>query len=125
MLHVSAQGDQPISLAYFLSIGLDINSQDTRLSTPLHWAAFAGADLALSFIIAKGADVNIQDIKGLTPLHLAVKSSEEIRTTRLIRALLLKGADPSMKDNKDGLPCEFLKEFDTSQPLMKEYVNEI
>ena len=83
------------------------------MSTPLHWAAFAGADLALSFIIAKNADVNIQDVKGLTPLHLAVKSSEEIRTTRLIRALLLKGADPSIKDHQGNLPCDFLNSFDT------------
>lgn len=47
MLHVGAQGDQPISIAYFLTLGLDINSLDKRFSTPLHWAAFAGADLAL------------------------------------------------------------------------------
>ena len=26
MLHVSAQGDQPVSLAFFLEMGLDINS---------------------------------------------------------------------------------------------------
>jgi len=35
-----------------------VNSKDNRLSTPLHWAAFAGADLALSFLVAKDADVN-------------------------------------------------------------------
>jgi ankyrin repeat protein len=52
MLHVGAQGDQPISIALFLSLGLDINSRDKRLSTPLHWAAFAGADLALQYIVA-------------------------------------------------------------------------
>ena len=95
-----------------MAIGLDINSRDTRHSTPLHWAAFAGADLALSFIIAKHADVNTQDIKGLTPLHLAVKSSEEIKTTRLIRALLLKGALPNIKDHKGLYASEFLKDFD-------------
>lgn len=58
MLHCAAQGDQPISLAIFLQLGLDINSPDTRLSTPLHWAAFAGADLALQYILAQGAEVN-------------------------------------------------------------------
>jgi ankyrin repeat protein len=40
MLHVGAQGDQPISIAYFLKLGLDINSRDKNNSTPLHWAAF-------------------------------------------------------------------------------------
>lgn len=77
MLHVSAQGDKPKAFAYFLMKGLDINSKDQRNSTPLHWAAFAGADLVLNFIIAWGGEVNIQDKKGLSPLHLAVRAAEE------------------------------------------------
>jgi len=52
MMHVAAQGDQPISLAFFQNLGLNINSKDVKDSTPLHWAAYAGADLALSYIIA-------------------------------------------------------------------------
>lgn len=58
--------------------GLNINSKDRKESTPLHWAAFAGAELALSYIVAWDADVNAVDSKGLTPLHLAVKSSEDL-----------------------------------------------
>lgn len=125
MLHCGAQGDQPISIAFFLSLGLDINSKDKRESTPLHWAAFAGSDLALTYIIAQGADVNARDIKLLTPLHLAVKASEKILTTRSIRALLLKGADPSLQDQDGKLPVDFLHEFDTDPPLMIEFIQEI
>lgn len=73
--------------------GLDINSRDRKQSTPLHWAAFSGAELALSYILAWDADVNAKDSKGLTPLHLAVKSSEDLQSTRSIRHLLIKGAD--------------------------------
>ena len=58
MLHVAAQGDQPISIAFFMTLGLDINSKDKRLSTPLHWASFAGAEYALSYIVAQGAEIN-------------------------------------------------------------------
>lgn len=58
MLHVSAQGDQPVSLAYFLDKALDINSKDYRSSTPLHWAAFSGAELTLNYIIAWGGDLD-------------------------------------------------------------------
>jgi|TARA_B110000285_G_C15102152_1_gene605642 palmitoyltransferase ZDHHC13/17 len=58
MMHVAAQGDQPISLAFFQNLGLNINSKDVKDSTPLHWAAYAGADLALSYIIAQKSDVN-------------------------------------------------------------------
>ena len=97
MLHVAAQGDQPISLAYFIRHGININSKDKRDSTPLHWAAFAGAELALSYIVAWGSDVNATDAKGLTPLHLAVKASEDIRSTKAIKQLLVKGADKNIK----------------------------
>lgn len=57
MLHVSAQGDNPVSLAFFLSRELDINSRDFRKSTPLHWAAFSGAELTLNYVIAWGGEV--------------------------------------------------------------------
>jgi ankyrin repeat protein len=73
-----------------------MNSKDKRDSTPLHWAAFAGAELALSYIVAFGADVNSPDAKGLTPLHLAVKSSEDLRSTKAIKQLLVKGADKEL-----------------------------
>lgn len=85
MLHVAAQGDQPVSLAYFLEHKLDINSIDKRNSTPLHWAAFAGAELTLSYIIAWGGDLDSVDTKGLTPLHLAVKSSKDFRSTKSVK----------------------------------------
>lgn len=58
MLHVSAQGDQPVSLAFFREKGLDINSVELRGSSPLHWAAFSGSDLTLNYIIAWGGDVH-------------------------------------------------------------------
>lgn len=91
----------------------------------MHWAAYAGADLALSYIVAQQADVNPRDIKGLTPLHLAVKTSEDIFTTRSIRALLLKGANPRAKDLNGCLPEDFLADFDMNQPMMPEFVREI
>ena len=56
--------------------GMDINVQDQKLSSPLHWAAFSANELALSYILAWGAEVNSQDFKGLTPLHLGVFASE-------------------------------------------------
>ena len=59
----------------------------------MHWAAFAGAELALSYIVAWDAEINAVDGKGLTPLHLAVKSSEDLRSTKAIKQLLIKGAD--------------------------------
>jgi palmitoyltransferase len=58
MLHVAAQGDQPISIMFFMRHGIGINSGDKKSSAPIHWASFAGAELALSYLLAWGADVN-------------------------------------------------------------------
>ena len=106
-------------------IGLDVNAIDSRHSTPLHWATFAGADLALSFLVANGAELDAQDLKGLTPMHLAVKTSENMRTTRLIRGLLLKGADPQIQDHNGRLPVDFVEEFDINHLDAQEFAESI
>lgn len=98
MLHVAAQGDQPVSIAYFLDLGLDINSRDARNSTPLHWASFSGAELTMSYIVAWGGGLEHKDTKGLTPLHLAVKSYREFHSMKGIKQLLIKGADRDALD---------------------------
>ena len=46
----------------------------------------------ISYILALKPKLEIQDQAGYTPLHLAVKSVPELRSTRPVRALLLKGA---------------------------------
>jgi ankyrin repeat protein len=61
-------------MAYFMSLGISINSTNNAKSTAIHWSAFVGGELSISFVIAWGADVNSQDNLGKTPLHLAVKN---------------------------------------------------
>ena len=73
MLHVAAQGDAASSLYFFREIGLNINSQDKRGSTPIHWACFRQSEIALSYLLAWEPQINLIDIDGNTPLHLAVK----------------------------------------------------
>lgn len=48
----------------------------------------------LYILLGGGADVNPADISGLTPLHLAARLGNE----SLVRILLDRGADPSLKD---------------------------
>ena len=47
----------------------------------------------MSYILAADVDVNAKDTKGLTPLHLAVKPCEDMRSSRSLKHLLIKGAD--------------------------------
>ena len=100
-----------MSIYHFKNCGIDVNASDVRKSTTLHWAAFAGAELALAYLVAWGAKVNSYDSKGLTPLHLAVKAAEDIKSTKSIRLLLLKGADRNAVDLMGKKPIDCLKDY--------------
>ena len=90
---------------------MNLNDVDNRGSTPLHWACYSKSEFALSYILAMNPNLEIQDLEGLTPLHLAVRTSEDILTTRSIRALLLKGARLDIKDHNGYYPIDYLQDF--------------
>jgi palmitoyltransferase len=107
VMHIAAQGDQPISLAYFLRKGFDIQELDNKGSTPLHWAAFLGMENATIYLTSWGSDPNVKDVEsGFTPLHLAVVSGNG----RVVRRLLIKGANRHIKDNEDKTPKDLALE---------------
>jgi len=87
---------------------MDITSCDSRGSTPLHWACYRCSELALIYILAwvKPKDLCLADVDGYTPLHLAVKSAEEFKSCRPIRALLFRGADKTIRDNNNNQPID-------------------
>ena len=89
MLHVAAQGDVACSLYFFKEKGVDLDLQDGRGSTPLHWACYSTSEVALKYLLAWGPDMNLRDNEGYTPLHLAVKSVDEIESTRPVRFLMI------------------------------------
>ena len=99
MIHVCAQGDQPISMLYFMEKGLMLNSRDSNMRTPLHHAAFTGNELFIVYATAFGAEVDALDSELKTPMILTCKSFGDHRNTECIKKLLLAGADKSMKDN--------------------------
>ena len=111
VLHIAAQGDQPAPIYYFSKIrGLDIDSIDKRGSTPLHWASYSKSEFALVYILAIGPNLEIQDSSGLTPLHLAIKSVGDLRSTRPVRALLLKGSNRHAVNNQGQNVFEIIKD---------------
>ena len=52
VMHVAAQGDQPISMYYFKEKGMDLRAKDTRGSTPLHWVCYSKSEIALCYLLA-------------------------------------------------------------------------
>ena len=97
-MHVAAQGDQALSLVYLQEIGLQIDSLDEKGGTPLHWAAYMGCEVAASVLLSwySKQQVNKQDDDGHCPLHLATIAGN----SRIVKNLLLKGADRTIEDKK-------------------------
>lgn len=96
VLHIASQGDQPCPLYYFIKKKhMDINDKDNKGSTPLHWACYSKSEYALSYILAMEPNLEARDQNGFTPLHLAIKSVYELKSTRPVRSLLLKGSKRS------------------------------
>jgi hypothetical protein len=56
---------------------------------------------------------------------LAVKTAEDIMTTRAIRALLMKGADCNIRDEKGDLPEDFIDDYDKGDALTMELAKEV
>ena len=51
VMHIAAQGNEPISLYFFRKKGMSLTAKDNRGSTPLHWACFQSQELALIYLL--------------------------------------------------------------------------
>ncbi|RYP41098.1 hypothetical protein DL767_001259 [Monosporascus sp. MG133] len=113
---------------------VDINPQDSRGWTPLHYAAAAGQVLSIRALVSHGANLAIPTRNDETPLVLAVDNAHQdavcelvdagadanafapprgpsplVTATRkdnieMVRLLLLLGADPSLEDGYNITP---------------------
>jgi len=59
---------------------------------------FYRAESSVAYLLAWKAEVNALDTNGISPLHLAIKSAEELKSSRSVRHLLIKGAERSSAD---------------------------
>lgn len=98
---------------------MDLRSKDNRGSTPLHWACYSKSEIALCYILSWLQILDDKDIEGYTPLHLAVKSVEQLRSTRPVRSLLIRGASRNVVDNNNRKPID-LVEMISNQDLQRE-----
>jgi hypothetical protein len=57
-------------------------------------------------------------------LHLAVKSVETLKSTRPVRALLIRGAPRDLKDNKGKVPADLISDL-TSASMRQTLIEEL
>ncbi len=84
-----------------LALGADVNAVNAAGDTPLHGAAYRGADTIVQLLVDRGAKVNVKNKRQWTPLTIAegINQSGGLQRFPSTEALLRKvGAEPSPPD---------------------------
>ena len=104
-------GEHPDEIQRLLALGADINIQNYKGKTGLHCAAKAGFLNVINLLIENGATVDATDNDGETPLFEAIRSTIKNgeKQQAALEALLLKGADPNVKNRKGQAPLQVAK----------------
>jgi ankyrin repeat protein len=80
---------------------------DSKGSGAIHWAAYLGSENAVNFLVNWDISLNEKDLDGgYTPLHLGVISGN----SRLVRKLLIKGADKNIFDKQGKKPIDIARD---------------
>ena len=108
VLHLATMGNKITSFYYFIErYKMDINFKDLKDNTSLHLATYFNSKKIFNFLLTnKDIDINAKNKEGFTPLHYAVISQNK----NMVKKLLMKGADSSIKNNKLLTPYEIAKE---------------
>jgi HEAT repeat protein len=105
LLHDICRGNNnPDIISALIAKGIDVNSKNKNLETPLHIASCFGLEVTVKSLIGNGANVNVKDECGKTPLHNAAYHLNY----KNARLLLDNGADVNLIDKKNNTPLYVL-----------------
>ena len=102
-LHLAAQKNIVLTLLYFKD-RIDLNSVDAHESTPLHWASYMNSEQVAAYLLSEPrlSSLDARDSEGNTPLMMAVIYGN----TRVVRRLLIAGADRSLANKEGKIPMD-------------------
>ena len=114
MLVYVCRGDNrehPEEIQRLLELGADIDVRNYKGKTGLHYAAKAGFLKVINLLIENRATVDATDNDGETPLFEAIRSTikDSEKQRAALEALLVKGANPNVKNRKGETPLQIAK----------------
>ncbi|MDT0630091.1 ankyrin repeat domain-containing protein, partial [Alteromonas sp. W364] len=110
------KSEQVGKIKALIKMGFDVNKEDNRGWTPLHFAAQENAVEATSELLRLGAKVDLKDYFGNTALFRAVFCSRG--KGDIIQLLLRAGSDPDLENNHGVSPRKLastIGNFDVKQ----------
>ena len=101
LLHWAALNDRREEAGVLVERGVSVDSVGGPLhSTPLHWAAHAGALSVMSLLVSGGARLDLPDRDGCLPIHLAAGQG----STRCLVYLVARGQHVDTLDREGRTP---------------------
>jgi ankyrin repeat protein len=78
-LHLAAQGNYPNIIIYLIEkYGMNINSQDNKGNSALHWAVYMDKKQAVDYLIYYNIDTNLRDNDNDTALDIAKRRGNKL-----------------------------------------------
>ena len=107
VLHLSIMGNKVTPFYYFIQkYNVNINSKDSKDNTSLHLATYFNSKKIFNYLLTNDKiEINSKNKEGFTPLHFAVVSQNK----SMIKKLLIKGANCSIKNDKMSTPYDLAK----------------
>ena len=102
--------DSPAIAQLLIQHNANIDSQNLRGMTPLHFGAQLNKLEFAEVLIQAGANVNSLDVKHKTPLHYAAEDD----SVEIARILLRRGADANIQDNVGYTPLHSAIQSDST-----------
>ena len=117
VLHLATMGNKLTSFFYFTEkYRLDINSKDFKENTCLHSSTYYNSIKIFNYLLTiDKIDINAKNKEGFTALHFAVINKNK----SMIKKLLMKGADSSIRNNKLLTPADVAKDNNSIKNIFK------
>jgi len=118
LLHAAARRGYIENLAYYIKMGMSVDSSDNAGFTALHEAVTKGHYECVKLLLEQGSNPNVQSSDGTRPIHDVAENGD----FQILRLLLAFGADPTLTTYSGETPLELAEESEPTKRVLAEYL---
>lgn len=99
-LHIGCREAYSDVVECWLKCSLEVDAQDDRGRTALHWAVLSGSEAICDMLLQANAGLDIADNEGATAMHKAAERED----VQILQKMLDRGANVEAKDKEGATP---------------------